>query len=59
MQFIVEAKKYIIDLVEKDFKTNSIFCAHSKENIKKTVKLALLSRNRLHDEQFRRLPRRT
>ena len=37
IQFIVEAKEYVIDLIEKDFKTNNRFCAHSKEKIKKQL----------------------
>lgn len=37
IQFIVEAKEYVIDLIEKDFKTNNSFCAHSKEKIKKQL----------------------
>ena len=33
IQFIEEAKEYILDLVKKDFKTNNSFCAFSKHKI--------------------------
>lgn len=33
IQFIVVAKEYVIDLIEKDFKTNNKFCAFSKQKI--------------------------
>ena len=37
IQFILESKEYIIDLVEKDFKENKKFCAFTKQKILKQV----------------------
>lgn len=37
IQFILESKEYIIDLVEKDFKENKKFCAFTKQKIIKTL----------------------
>tara|TARA_B110000908_G_scaffold123391_1_gene144714 strand:+ start:977 stop:1198 length:222 start_codon:yes stop_codon:yes gene_type:complete len=37
IQFIEEAKEYIIDLIEKDFKTNNSICSHNKKKIKKQL----------------------
>tara|TARA_R110001583_G_C5657981_1_gene409371 strand:- start:2350 stop:2571 length:222 start_codon:yes stop_codon:yes gene_type:complete len=37
IQFILESKEYIIDLVEKDFKENKKFCAFTKQKIIKQI----------------------
>ena len=43
IQFILESKEYIIDLVEKDFKENKKFCAFTKQKILKQIENVLLS----------------
>ena len=37
IQFLIDTREYILDLIEKDFKENKRLCVFSKQKIRKQV----------------------